>query len=237
MSLVDVCSHLIKKLETNFIYFAQRKEFRCHLRGRILLLMLAYTPYFSFTSTWHLFWNISILDYIWTTQMYAVKLIYVICLDSNEWRSEALVWLVIFLTTLYFFSKYPYWIKWVLNSILECLACHWIIIKSCYGNYFTIFITMNKHLFRSLVELWLFQCKFVSVLLQTYRLRKLSVLLSYSIIVIYLVLIPCQINGNVHGGWVFTPVWLLLKCHPRLWQSFGSHWCTWAMDWDPYHTH
>ena len=36
----------------NFIYFAQRKEFRCHLRDRILFLMLAYTSYFSFISTW-----------------------------------------------------------------------------------------------------------------------------------------------------------------------------------------
>lgn len=66
ISLVGVWSHLIKKLETNFIYFAQGKEFRCHLSDRILFLMLAYTSYFSFTSTWHLFWNISILDYIST---------------------------------------------------------------------------------------------------------------------------------------------------------------------------
>jgi hypothetical protein len=48
---------------------------------------------------------------------------------------------------------------------LECLVCHWIV-KSCYGIYLTIFVTMNKHLFHSLfnydyfsVKLYQYICK------------------------------------------------------------------------------
>lgn len=95
-------------IENNFVHLLKgMKEFKCHLGERILLLMLVYTLYFSFMSSWYLFWNSSVLGYIVRTQMY-------VCY-ANFCNLVRLQWV----------TQMEYWI-WFVFFELPCIFAHTI---------------------------------------------------------------------------------------------------------------